>query len=520
MPRCLFFALLAIGIVRPAAAAAPWQSTALLSVGDELADDAALHVEELGETYWCPPDMVVAWVRVAAADAPTPWMLVSIKQGKVKSIIRQGKHSTLRAEVTASRYATPTAKPIRVEHDPTKGARLPTYVLPARGRAFISGQSMIFAGALVHPNVMEWDGTSFGPLSDHIPSAVAAGVAGIDETGDTLVNIALGMERKPKRVLGIYDGARFTPLVTDGEELPGIAHVKAELNGNTGFQPAFYSVPGGAFVKMQVEGAPYREGLFRIEPGRTELISPFGPREKGGLFGATAVTADVFLWSVSRNAQVIAATGAQPGTTLFLRAAGKLNTITPPLGPQPVRFFSGAFVSFDPPLYLYKSSRRTGPTIAEVAATEKQTVFDSFWLAGVEGKPRQMAYPESVAIPGAGQVTFTASGFVPRFRKFTAGVRGILITSDLHATIAQLASDRVGMSIALASDLASEVLDGTSVFLAEGADALTRPPVLETDRGEVALLSVIGFADDRRAFARVGESIVELKATGKAIAME
>jgi hypothetical protein len=128
-------------LLLPSAGAAVWKSSPLLSVGDKLADEPTLQVQQIGETFWSPPDMLLAWVRVAPAETPDGWALVSIRQGKVKTLFREGKE-------VVSKYAAAGSAPIRVVHETKWYAA--TSVIPLRGHAMVGP--------------FRWDGESLQPF--------------------------------------------------------------------------------------------------------------------------------------------------------------------------------------------------------------------------------------------------------------------------------------------------------------------------------------------------------------------
>jgi hypothetical protein len=319
-------------------------------------------------------------------------------------------------------------------------------------------------------------------------------VIGGNPDGTLLTSIGVTTPRKTA-VVAIWDGTKFTPLLIDGDPLPGMPTVR--MNTNVYNMPVYYRTAGGVFAKMRVAGAPYKSGLFWVEAGRAELITPLGVRE-GGLLGPAKETFDAHIFgAATRRAQVLnLQSDYQGASTLMLRTKDGVKNITPPLDKAgSYRFHGGVFVTDDPPLYLFMSSRATTKTFAEIATKETQTVFDTYWLVGVDGKLRE--------IPSPLKTMRIVSGFRPKFTRFTAGVRGILITKALDPS-------EVENAVLTLGPLGIGGLTGSALFLPEGSETLVAAPALETDTGEVALESLLGFMDDDRAVAKNDRGILLL----------
>ena len=483
-----------------------WTRKTLLSSGDKIADDPSLVVQSIGETYWCPPDMLVAWVRVGPVEAPDAWLLVSIRQGVVKSIIRQGPESK-------SRYGTPDLSPTRITKD-SKWLGT-TGVFAARGRALLSSRAML-----------EWDGESLraiavpdqeiriGESSYKLQRMQVPHILGQDANGGVLLVMPVGAPRKGV-IVTRYDGKTFSPLVSTLAELPGMQGVRLDpsLLDPTVYTPA----NGGLFVRSRVEGATYKSGLFWVETGRTELITPLGQSKAGLLAPASAVqTVSIDSANASREAYVVRATNNKGTYTLFRRTAEGMKVLRPP-GTEPgaLRMYPGIFVTHNPPLYLYMSSRATTQNYVEVTQSEHQTVFDAYWLVGPDGVHREVTRPASATIEvrvkdAAGNVTssvetrWVASGLYPRFRHFDRGIPGMLMTPTI---------DNIPIDSLLAFAKAFPLVGGLgnlAAFLPKGENAMVAVPVLETEEGAISLLAVSGFSDDDHAIVATSESIVQL----------
>lgn len=479
MRRCPLLVLLFLA-VSAFAADAPWRATKLLSVGDKLPDDAGLQVQEIGDAYWSPPGMVVAWVRVGVAE--NAWMLVSIKGGKVKSIIREGKESI-------SRYAAADAKPMRILHD-SKWLGV-TSVVPGRDRVFIAyTQLQTWDGEALHGVASPGDELRLGQTAWRLSNLLA--LMGRYEDGGALLWLGANAPRK-SAILALYDGKSYTPLLVDGDSLPGMPSVR--MTTNVYNIPIFSPARGGAFVKMRVAGAEYRDGLFWVEPGRAELIAPYGFKQHS-LLGPEKETFDVGLFATpSTNIQALSVVdGKSMLSTYVLRRKGEIKEISYPRDkPGRYSYFPGVFISEDPPAYLFASVRNTTKdSEGQLAKKEEQKIFDSYWLAGADGKAREIAQPP---------LDYVLTGFKPTYRKVTDPYRGVLV---LHTAGNDWAKKT-------AAQFKVEPKLMPAWFLADGGDAFVVVPDLATDSGPIPLDAVVGFVDARHGFARMGNSLVAIE---------
>jgi hypothetical protein len=428
--------------------------------------------------------MVVAWVRVGPAGTPTAWMLVSLKQGKVKSIIREGADSV-------SKYAAPAMQPMRIFYE-SKWLSGTTPVHCTRGRCYV-----------LYRAVYAWDGEAFrkvvepgedvviGGKNYRVASLMQPFVGALDE-GGALLNLGIAAPKKTA-IVALYDGKTLTPLLADGEPLPGLP---AAPDTNVYNLPAYWpAANGGAFAKMRVAGAPYRFGLFWVEPGKAELVAAYGKGAHSPLDEKRA------LWDIkidaapSRELQFLGFQQDFGGPfTLAIRNKGAVTPLLIPAGgPGRLLYYPGIFVSHDPPLYLLQVTRNNSDAeISIQAAEEGRKVVDSFYLVGVDGKFRELAQPDE---------QWKLGGARYAFRAMPEPYPGVLL---------RLADPSV---LKPGERFAKEIVDALakrSWFLPRGGDAIVQTPKIDTDGGAVPLDAVIGFTDASHGFAVAGNSIVSL----------
>ena len=334
--------------------------------------------------------MVVAWVRVGPTGTPTAWMLVSLKQGKVKSIIREGSDSV-------SKYAAADVKPMRVTYSSKWIGTTP--VACTRGRCYIWYRS-----------IYTWDGDAFrkvvGAGEDAVIgektyrlSSLTLVLLGTFDDGRALLTLGVAAPRKTA-VVALFDGKALMPLLIDGEP---VGALPARMDTSVYDMPLYSIARGGVFAKMRVAGAPCRHALFWVEPGKAELVAAYGKGEHS-LLGPQRETWDVKVDSAPSHDLQFLGAADQPfgGYTLLLRSKGEIKTVTLPSDKPGLRYYPGLFMREDPPLYLFQSTRNTTKdTEWTISATKTdQKIFDSFWLVGEDGKLRELPQPEEPWIVG------------------------------------------------------------------------------------------------------------------------
>ena len=127
---------------KPAESGPVWKATKVLSVGDALPDEPGEKVLELSGSWWCGPDFALVWARVATGD--NGWALVSVREGRVKTVLREAGEAT-------SKYAGEGAEAIKlVKHSfwlsssslyPGNGV---CYINDVRGRGEIQARAAGF----------------------------------------------------------------------------------------------------------------------------------------------------------------------------------------------------------------------------------------------------------------------------------------------------------------------------------------------------------------------------------------
>lgn len=464
---CVCFSLLAASTL--AASESSWKATSVLSVGDRIPDDPALLVQAIGQAFWCPPDMVVAWVRVGALDAPGAWLLVSIRAGVVRSIIREGSESR-------SKYGTPDLPPVRIVHGSSWIGE--TSIVPGWGRALLQyGWILDWNGESLRPVALKGGGIRVGDKAHELQRLRATQILGVDENGSFVLSLPIAKPVK-QQLVAIYDDRGFTP------------------------RPA---------------GAP------------------------DDLYGSNSTPETYVVRAAQPNGSTLLALRTPAGQTVLRPAFEKVGVF---------RQYPGIFLAQSPPLYLYMTSLATGANVWEIGPRENQTVFDSFWLVGPDGAHREVAKPAGMTLrvrilfprklqlvlppllapsevaPGPSDspvspdyavkvVEMTdrvAAGFVPRFRSFSKGLPGTLVTQTANVA-ADTMIDFSGQAAIRFSEYTKAGIDwftARGLFLPAGASAMVPVPDLSTDRGPVSLQSVLGFVDDDRAIGVMGDSIVTL----------
>jgi hypothetical protein len=408
-------------------------------------------------------------------------MLVSLKQGKVKSIIREGSDSV-------SKYGAPDVKPMRVTYASKWVGTTP--VACTRGRCYIWNRS-----------IYTWDGDAFrkvvGAGEDAVIgektyrlSSLTLVLLGTFDDGRALLTLGVAAPRKTA-VVALFDGKALTPLLIDGEP---VGALPARMDTSVYDLPLYSIAHGGVFAKMRVAGAPYRHALFWVEPGKAELVAAYGKGERS-LLGPQRETWDVKVDSAPSHDLQFLGAADQPlgGYTLLLRSKGQIKTVTLPSDkPGGVRYYPGLFVREDPPLYLFQSTRNTTKDIEwTISATKSdQKIFDSFWLAGEDGKLRELPQPEE---------SWTVGGLRYMYRVMPEPYAGVLLRLPDAAELKMAGSVATDMRTAIAVRL---------WFLPRGGEAIVQAPKVPTDAGAIPLDAVIGFTDASHGFAIAGKSIV------------
>ncbi|MEK6372469.1 MAG: hypothetical protein AABO58_07205 [Acidobacteriota bacterium] len=489
-----------------AAADSPWKATLLLSIGEKLPDEGA-QVQEIGPAFWCPPDMTVAWVRTGQSGAPGAWAIVSVKQGQVKTVIRE-------ASDAVSKYAAPDVKPMRVSY----GSKWvgTTGVIPARGRAFIfAREPYLWDGQKLRTIASRGTQIKVGPTTYTVGGMAAPSIAGVYDEGSVLMNLPIAAPRKTA-VLAIFDGQNFTPLMVDGDPLQGLPQVRMDTSVYD--LPGFVAVPGGAFALMRVAGAPYRYGLFWAEPGKVELIAAYGRKQESVLGPQKETSAIRMQAAASRDVYAIL---AQDGKTLFftllVKQKGEYKTPLPPPEKGGSLIYPGVFVGSEAPAYLFhrngvfdgrikaqiysadlqkvflRTEREKEMTPADRNETYRPLVVDEFWfIAG--GEARRLEHPESSLRIGGEPVSY---------RKISAPYAGVLISRSIP-------QDEADAMAKVLPELWRAFAARPTWFFAEGSDAITLAPRLTTDAGEIGLEQVVGFADASHGVAVTPKGIVAL----------
>jgi|GEM_PF-4444088 len=237
----------------------PWRLTPLVMKGDP-APETGRQIQEFGEIY-IMENMLAFWARFGSADKD--WGLFSLKDGKVTKIFLEDVE-----------FVAPDSRKVKAHRIGILGAR----ILAARRILYISMKSP--------PHVYGWDG-------ERLVRVLSAGdqleVGGVSYTVNKAAVLDVGQDgramiyydaSKPQHLNGwvLYDGTSFTPLLKEGDSLPGMPGVQIK-NMSAGPSCIFHCVgeprllpDGSILAALALTGAPEKSAFFHIAPGKTEKI--------------------------------------------------------------------------------------------------------------------------------------------------------------------------------------------------------------------------------------------------------
>lgn len=244
-----------------------WNITPLLRIGDP-APEVGGKFEEIGESFWLDPGVIVFWARYGLKE----WALFSMKGGTVRLVFPEGKQ--VRPGNSDAR------EPLDIQRK-LGFSRVGTYLNPSGSLLYVS----VFGNMKgEHGSVYAWDGERLRRVLTRADTMDIGGVpysilhVNIMDCSDGWALLHYETV-KPRQVAGLAltDGTSLFPLVREDENMPGLRGVAIKNPMRLGYGLASAAVvPGEALVVLRVKGATYPAALFRLSPGKAERLLTVG----------------------------------------------------------------------------------------------------------------------------------------------------------------------------------------------------------------------------------------------------
>lgn len=224
------------------------------------APEASGPFQEFGEIY-IMENMLAFWARFGPAEKD--WGLFSVKDGKATKIFLEDVE-----------FVAPDSRKIKAH----RIGYLPAGIFPARRTLYISIRSP--------QHVYGWDG-------ERLVRVLCAGdqleISGVRYTVKKATVLDVGPDgraliyydaNEPQHLNGwvLHDGTSFTPVMKEGDSLPGMPGVQIK-NMSAGPSCIFHCVgapkllpDGSVLAALELTGAPEKSAFFHIAPDKVDRI--------------------------------------------------------------------------------------------------------------------------------------------------------------------------------------------------------------------------------------------------------